>query len=103
MNTYNQSEVLKLLNDNDLIKALEEIDDLAAFRNFKSTEDAELITKELLSIDILSLSYEARETLLHTFFTLSSNYNLASVDFRILEELKDRIEIDLVDYINDLY
>lgn len=99
---FDQSGVSNFSNDNELVKALERIDDLAAFRNFKSLEEAVSITNEILDIDIISLGYEARETLLHTLFTLSSHYNLSSVNFQKLEKLKDRIESDLVDYIDDL-
>lgn len=91
-----------LTEDRDLVKALERIDDLAAFKGFACPEEAMSATREILGIGIVSLGYTARETLLNTLITISQNYDIASADFSVLEDVRGDVEPDLVEYIDDL-
>jgi len=94
--------ITNFLNEIALVKTLERIDDLASFRKIKNTEEAVGIANEILSIDILSLKYVARECLLHTLLTLQCYYNLSSANLNVLGKIKDQVEPDLADYIVDL-
>jgi len=98
---YNELKLYR--SEDELCTILELISDKI---NFNGYEEQELIllVKEILDIDILSLSYTVREQLLSTLCDAVSYYDIRNkVDWGRVLSIRNDIEDDLKEYIEEFF
>lgn len=60
------------------------------------------IVNKLLKLDFLSVRYETREEVLSVLCDAVSNYDIVSkIDWNNIRKVKDRLEKDLIEYVED--
>ncbi len=97
-----QWQIFEWSDEKDLIKKIEFINDIIGYKGY-SEEEVIQIVNQLVKIDILSLQYAAREQILHTLCDSIANYHIKEkIDIKIIIDIKDIIEDDLKEYIEEL-
>lgn len=87
-------------NEKDLSNTLERIDDEIFFRNLGQIEVLGII-QDILKIDILSLTYTTRESLLNTLCNAVTHYKVNHlVNWNPIKTIRDKVENDLIEYID---
>ena len=101
----NSNEVarLKTCSDEQKLRELtEEIGDKISFRGYSKDQVIDLV-EELLKIDLLSLEYATRETILNVLCDSLLYYDIRNeLNFGQLSRIKDRVETDLKEYIEEI-
>ena len=92
----------KYSTETDLIKIIEEIDDKVIFKGY-TKEEILCLVNEIVKIDLLSVKYETREEVLYFLCDALSYYDISSsVNLTSIIKIKDKLENDLKEYIEEL-
>lgn len=91
----------KYENEDELIKAAEEIGDKIAFKAYQEKQVVDVVNA-LLKLDLLSMKYETREEVLSVLCDSVTNYKIsAKINWNSFSNVADRLEDDLKEYVDE--
>lgn len=91
----------KYENEDELIKAAEEIGDKIAFKGYQEKQVVDVVNA-LLKLDLLSMKYETREEVLSVLCDSVTNYKISEkINWNSISKVADRLEDDLKEYVDE--
>lgn len=92
----------KCSTETDIIKIVEEIDDKVIYKYYTGQQILSLVN-EIIKMNLLSVTYETREEILHFLCDVVAYYGLLDgVNWENMIKIRDHLEDDLKEYVSDI-